>query len=93
MEMGTEIERGDGGVSQVGMGVMGMRLRKALARLLTRERVCRVATVGRDGMPHVVPVCHVLVDGKVCFGTGSGSQKVLSNVRPQLLPYTGIAAP
>ena len=53
-----------------------MRLRKALARLLTRERDCRVATVGRDGMPHVVPVCYVLVDGKVCFGTGSGSQKV-----------------
>jgi len=23
-----------------------------------------------------VPVCHVLVDGKVCFGTGSDSQKV-----------------
>jgi PPOX class probable F420-dependent enzyme len=53
-----------------------MRLRKALARLLTRERVCRVATVGQDGLPHVVPVCHVLVDGKVCFGTGSDSQKV-----------------
>jgi len=29
-------------------------------------------------MLHIVPVCHVLVDGKVCFGTGSGSQKVLN---------------
>jgi len=76
MEMGPDIERGDGGASQIEMGVTVMRLRKALARLLTRERVCRVATVGQDGMPHVVPVCHVLVDGKVCFGTGSDSQKV-----------------
>jgi len=26
-------------------------------------------------MPHVVPVCHVLADGKVYFGTGNDSQK------------------
>jgi PPOX class probable F420-dependent enzyme len=53
-----------------------MRLRKTVAKLLARERACRVATVGRDGMPHVVPVCHVVVDGKVYFGTGSQGQKV-----------------
>ena len=53
-----------------------MRLRKTVAKLLARERACRVATVGRDGMPHVVPVCHVLVEGKVYFGTGSHSRKV-----------------
>lgn len=52
-----------------------MRLRKAIARLLTRERVCRVATAGKDGTPHVVPVCHVLADGRVYFGTGTNSQK------------------
>lgn len=38
-----------------------MRLRKDVAKLLARERVCRVATAGRDGVPHVVPVCHVLI--------------------------------
>ena len=54
---------------------MGMRLRKTSATLLGRERVCRVATAGEDGMPHVVPVCHVLADGKIYFGTGSDSQK------------------
>jgi PPOX class probable F420-dependent enzyme len=53
-----------------------MRLRKTVAKLLARSRACRVATVGRDGMPHVVPVCHVLVEGKVYFGTGRRSQKV-----------------
>ena len=52
-----------------------MRLRKAVVRLLTRERVCRVATVGKGGMTHVVPVCHVLTDGKVYFATGNDSQK------------------
>lgn len=53
-----------------------MRLRKAIAKVLARERVCRVATVGEDGMPHVVPVCHVLANGKVFFGTGNNSQKI-----------------
>ena len=52
-----------------------MRLRKAAAKLLARERVCRVATAGKDGMPHVVPVCHVLADGKIYFGTGGDSLK------------------
>jgi len=56
-------------------GVTEMRLRKTIAKLLTQERVCRVATAGHDGMPHVVPVCHVVADGKVYFGTGKKSQK------------------
>jgi nitroimidazol reductase NimA-like FMN-containing flavoprotein (pyridoxamine 5'-phosphate oxidase superfamily) len=34
-----------------------------------------VATAGKDGLPHVVPVCHVLADGKVYFGTEHDSQK------------------
>lgn len=53
-----------------------MRLSKAITRLLARERVCRVATVDKDGMPHVVPVCHALANGKIYFGAGKGSQKV-----------------
>lgn len=53
-----------------------MRLRKAVAKLLTRERVCRVATVNEGGMPHVVPVCPVLAEGKVYFASGSDSRKV-----------------
>jgi nitroimidazol reductase NimA-like FMN-containing flavoprotein (pyridoxamine 5'-phosphate oxidase superfamily) len=54
---------------------MEVRLRKAIAKFLARERVCRVATIGEGGAPHVVPVCHVLLDGKVYFATGGDSQK------------------
>ncbi len=57
-------------------GILAMRLRKSTAKLLSRERVCRVATVGHGGVPHVVAVCHVLADGKVYFATENGSQKV-----------------
>jgi nitroimidazol reductase NimA-like FMN-containing flavoprotein (pyridoxamine 5'-phosphate oxidase superfamily) len=52
------------------------RLKKELAKLVARERVCRVATVGRAGVPHLVPVCHVLVDDKVCFASGRDAKKV-----------------
>jgi nitroimidazol reductase NimA-like FMN-containing flavoprotein (pyridoxamine 5'-phosphate oxidase superfamily) len=53
-----------------------MRLKKQLAKLVTWERVCRVATAGRAGVPHVVPVCHVLADGKLYFGSGNDAKKV-----------------
>jgi len=57
-----------------------MRLKASVRAFLEGERVCRVATVGRDGMPHVVPVCHVLADGKVYFATDHESMK-LKNLR------------
>ena len=53
-----------------------MRLKKAVATLLDRERVCRIATAGRGGVPHVVPVCHVMRGSKIYFATGRGSRKV-----------------
>ena len=56
-----------------------MRLTKAQAKLLVRELVARVATVG-DGMPHLVPVCHVVAGGKIYFGSGRRGRKV-KNVR------------
>jgi nitroimidazol reductase NimA-like FMN-containing flavoprotein (pyridoxamine 5'-phosphate oxidase superfamily) len=55
-----------------------MRLKKAVADLVHRERVCRVATTGKAGMPHVVPVCQVAADGKVYFGSGHDARKVLN---------------
>jgi len=55
-----------------------MRLKKTLANLIQRERVCRVATVSEAGVPHLVPVCHVLVDGKIYFGSGNDAKKVLN---------------
>ena len=53
-----------------------MRLRKDLAKIVALERVCRIATTGRDGRPHVVPVCHVADNDRLYFATGRDSLKV-----------------
>ncbi len=53
-----------------------MRLKKKVAPLIARERVCRVATVNEHGVPHLVPVCHVLANGKICFASGDDGRKV-----------------
>jgi nitroimidazol reductase NimA-like FMN-containing flavoprotein (pyridoxamine 5'-phosphate oxidase superfamily) len=53
-----------------------VRLKKKVEKLIARERVCRVATVNEHGMPHLVPVCHVLANGKICFGSGRDGRKV-----------------
>jgi nitroimidazol reductase NimA-like FMN-containing flavoprotein (pyridoxamine 5'-phosphate oxidase superfamily) len=56
------------------------RLTKTLAAFVELERVARVGTAGRSGIPHVVPVCHVLTGGRVYFGSGDDGRKV-KNVR------------
>jgi len=53
-----------------------MKLKKSVAELVQWERVCRVATVGRRGMPHLVPVCHVLHGGRIYFASGDDGRKV-----------------
>jgi nitroimidazol reductase NimA-like FMN-containing flavoprotein (pyridoxamine 5'-phosphate oxidase superfamily) len=55
-----------------------MRLTKRLARFVERERVCRVSTVGKRGVPHLVPVCHTLIDGAICFASGNDGRKALN---------------
>ena len=55
-----------------------MRLTKAVTQLVEWERICRVATVGEAGMPHLVPVCHVVCDGKIYFASGDDGRKVLN---------------
>ena len=55
-----------------------MRLKKAEAQFIQWERICRVATAGTTGVPHLVPVCHVLVDGKIYFASGNDARKVLN---------------
>jgi len=52
------------------------QLTKALADFVAWERVGRVATAGSSGVPHVVPVCHVLAGGKVYFASGDNARKV-----------------
>jgi nitroimidazol reductase NimA-like FMN-containing flavoprotein (pyridoxamine 5'-phosphate oxidase superfamily) len=51
-------------------------MRKDVGKLVAMERVSRVATVGRDGRPHVVPVCHVADGDHLYFATGRDSLKL-----------------
>jgi nitroimidazol reductase NimA-like FMN-containing flavoprotein (pyridoxamine 5'-phosphate oxidase superfamily) len=53
-----------------------MKLKKSLAEMIQWERVCRVATAGKGGMPHLVPVCHVLHNGKIYFASGDTGRKM-----------------
>ncbi len=53
-----------------------MKLKKSLAEMIQWERVCRVATAGKRGMPHLVPVCHVLHNGKIYFASGDDGRKM-----------------
>jgi len=55
-----------------------VRLKKAVTRLFERERVCRVATAGAGGVPHLVPVCQVVAGGKIYFASGNDGRKVLN---------------
>ena len=49
-----------------------------MANLIEWERVCRVATADEAGMPHLVPVCHVVAGGKIYFASGNDGRKVLN---------------
>jgi PPOX class probable F420-dependent enzyme len=60
------------------MAVKRARLSKRVGKLLGAERVCRVATVGAEGVPHLVPVCHAVVGDRVYFGSGDEARKVLN---------------
>jgi len=51
-------------------------LTRALADFVAWERVSRVATAGAAGVPHLVPVCHVLAGGKLYFASGDDGRKV-----------------
>ena len=55
-----------------------MRMKKAVADLIHRERICRVATAGTSGVPHLVPVCQIVDDGKIYFASGKDGRKVLN---------------
>ena len=52
------------------------KLTKSLADFVHWERICRVATSGARGMPHLVPVCHVVAGGKIYFASGDKGRKV-----------------
>jgi PPOX class probable F420-dependent enzyme len=43
---------------------------------LTGRKLARVATVGHDGVPHVVPVLFAYADGSLWFSSDPGDRKV-----------------
>jgi nitroimidazol reductase NimA-like FMN-containing flavoprotein (pyridoxamine 5'-phosphate oxidase superfamily) len=75
-------------------------------KFLQNNEVCRVATVSRDKIPHVVPVCYVFLENLIFFATDYDTKKyrnlknnknvglVVDDYRPpnnKALVITGIA--
>lgn len=52
-----------------------MQFSKAEQRFLEENEVGRLATIGPDGMPHVVPVCYILTSGAFWVATDYGTRK------------------
>ena len=66
-----------------------MRLRRAHADFLALQRVAHVATTDARGVPHVVPVCLVVEDGRLYFASGKTGRK-LRNLRAN--PHVAVSA-
>ncbi len=61
-------------------------------QFLAGTRSMTLATVGRDGQPHLVAMWFAIVDGEICFETKSKSQKAVNlrrNPRVSLLVEDG----
>lgn len=55
---------------------MAHRLSGKVLAFIRSQRVARVATVGRDGTPHNVPVCTVAANGRIYFASEGNARKV-----------------
>ena len=53
-----------------------IKITGATAEFIRWARVSRVTTVSAEGVPHAVPVCHVLAGQKLYFGSGDDATKV-----------------
>ena len=53
-----------------------MRLKRVEREFVMYQRVCRVATVGRNGRPHNVPVCPILDGDRIYFASAADGIKV-----------------
>ena len=49
-----------------------------ILEFLQDARVLQVATIGRDGTPHLAPMWFVVEDGKIVFRSFSKSQKIVN---------------
>lgn len=68
-----------------------MRFGRGEREFLERNEVGRLATAGRDGLPHVVPVCYLFRDGLFYIATDYGTRKyrnVVENPRAALVVDT-----
>ena len=61
-----------------------VRFTKKVEAFVRLERVCRVATSGAAGTPHVVPVCHAMSGGKLYIGSGKGRKVKNLAENPQI---------
>jgi nitroimidazol reductase NimA-like FMN-containing flavoprotein (pyridoxamine 5'-phosphate oxidase superfamily) len=52
-----------------------LQFSRAEQRFLEENEVGRLATVGPDGMPHVVPVCYIFTSGAFWVATDYGTRK------------------
>lgn len=53
-----------------------MRWNKTERDFAGAARVARLATVDAGGIPHNVPICPLLINGKIYLGTETGAKKV-----------------
>lgn len=49
-----------------------------VAQFLEEQRVANIATIGPNGMPHLVAMWYAVVDGDIWFETKAKSQKVVN---------------
>jgi PPOX class probable F420-dependent enzyme len=49
-----------------------------VAAFLEEQRTMSVATIGKDGRPHVVAMWYAMIDGAPCFWTFAKSQKAVN---------------
>ena len=59
---------------------MAHRLSGKILAFIRSQRVARAATVGPDGTPHNVAICHVATGGRLYFASGKDARKV-RNIR------------
>ncbi len=63
---------------------------------LKEQKILRLATVGKDGMPHIVPVWYKYQKGKIYVGTNTKTQKaknVTQNTQISFCVDVGVHAP
>ena len=60
---------------------MAYRVSGKVLAFVRSQRVARLATVGRDGAPHNIPVCTVAVNGRLYLASEKDARKVRNIAR------------